>query len=136
MTRKDGILAALNHDTSLEDKIGASLYEVILNHRLSDRYPDRQDKQNVLRRELVIATLSTIFEHQNTKSTPDDGNTIVELNAEINPFTELFAAFRDMLHDVQRLNEGMKGELIAAPVLLETIESKKVISVRRKLRLM
>jgi|AACY02.14.fsa_nt_gi hypothetical protein len=136
MTHKDGILSALDTSMPLEDKIRTSLYEVVSDHSRRYRYPDRQDKQNVLRRELILATLATILEYQDVKSIRDHGNTIVELNNEIDPFTELFAAFRDMLHDAQRLNEGMTGELITAPALFETIDSKKVISERRKLRLM
>lgn len=53
MTHKDGILSALDTSISLEDKIRASLDEVVSNHRPRDKYPDREDKHNVVQHQIV-----------------------------------------------------------------------------------
>lgn len=78
MTHKDGILSALDTSISLEDKIRASLDEVVSNHRPRDRYPDREDKNNVVQRELIVTTLEAIFEHHSEQLKSDEEGATVQ----------------------------------------------------------
>lgn len=73
MSNNTGILAALYNKRSLEDKIEHQLNKVLGNQEITNRYTDRQDKQNALRRELILATLSTIIQHRNDKFMDDSG---------------------------------------------------------------
>lgn len=136
MKDKKGILAALDAEISLEDKIAFELHKVLSDDSPTEKYSDRRDIQNVRRRELIVAALHAILQDQIDKLTDDNGSANIELADDINPFSELSAAFRDLLHDVQRLNEGMQAELVAAPVYREAIEAQNVISAPRKLRIM
>jgi len=136
MSKKTGIPAALYNKRSLEDKIEHQLNKVLGNQEIPNRYTDRQDKQNALRRELILATLSTIIQHRIDKFMDDSGGATVQIENEPDPFSELTAAWRDLQHDTERLNEGMRGELIAAPVIRESLEQKGVISADRKFRIM
>lgn len=136
MSNNTGILAALYNKRSLEDKIEHQLNKVLGNQEITNRYTDRQDKQNALRRELILATLSTIIQHRNDKFMDDSGGATVQIENEPDPFSELTAAWRDLQHDTERLNDGMRGELIAAPVICESLEQKGVISADRKFRIM
>ncbi len=54
----------------------------------------------------------------------DSGGATVQTENEPDPFSELTAAWRDLQHDTERLNDGMRGELIAAPVIRESLEQK------------
>lgn len=125
MENKKGILAALDAEISLEDKISFELLKVISKDSPSEKYSDRQDLQNVRRRELITAALHAILQHQIDKLTDDDGSANIELADDTNPFNELSAAYRDLLHDVQRLNEGMQAELVLAPAHREAIDAQK-----------
>ena len=108
MKDKKGILAALDAEISLEDKIAFELHKVLSDDSPTEKYSDRQDLQNFRRRKLIVAALHAILQHQIDKLTDDVGSANVELSDDTNPFSELSAAYRDLLHDVQRLNEGMK----------------------------
>jgi len=136
MSESTGIQSALEDNMSLEDKIEIQLKRVLNNPQTTSRYTDRQDKQNSLRRELILAALAAIFQHRNNQSVDDSGGATVLVEDELDPFSELFAAWRDLQHDTSRLNEGSKGELVAAPVLRETIEQQSIISADRKFRIM
>ncbi len=57
MSKKTGIPAALYNKRSLEDKIEHQLNKVLSDQEIPNRYTDRQDKQNALRRELILAAL-------------------------------------------------------------------------------
>ena len=63
MKRKEGILAALDNEVSLEDKIAIELDTVLSDNTLTERYTDPQDKQNVVQRELIVKALEIIYEH-------------------------------------------------------------------------
>lgn len=136
MSDKTGILTLFYNNMSLEDKIEQQLDAVFRNQEITNRYTDRQDKQNALRRELILATLSTIIQHRSDKLMDDGGGATVQIENESEPFSELTAAWRDLQHDTERLNDGMKGESIAAPVIREALEQKGVISADRKFRIM
>ena len=96
MTHKDGILSALDTSISLEDKIRTSIYEVVSNHRPRDRYPDREDKHNVVQRELIVTTLEAIFEHHSEQLKSDEEGATVQTSESPDPFIELFSAFRNI----------------------------------------
>ena len=114
MKDKKGILATLDAEISLEDKIAFELQKVLSGDSPTEKYSDRQDLQNVRRRKLIVAALHAILQHQIEKLTDDDGSAIIELADDTNPFNELSAAFRGLLHDFQRLNEGMQAERVAS----------------------
>ena len=136
MKDKKGILAALDAEISLEDKIAFELHKVLSDDSPTEKYFDRRDIQNVRRRELIVAALHAILQDQIDKLTDDDGSANIELADDTNPFSELSAAFRDLLHDVQRLNEGMEAERVARPVIRESITGDEIITVDRKLRIL
>ena len=136
MKDKKGILAALDAEISLEDKIAFDLHKVISKDSPTEKYSDRRDIQNVRRRELIVAALHAILQDQIDKLTDDDGSANIELADDTNPFSELSAAFRDLLHDVQRLNEGMEAERVASPVIRESITGDEIIPIDRKLRIL
>ena len=135
MKDKKGILAALDTEISLEDKIAFELHEVLSNDSSTEKYSDRRDIQNVRHRELIVAALHAILQDQIDKLTDDDGSANIELADDTNPFSELSAAFRDLLHDFQRLNEGMEAERVASPVIRESITGDEIIPIDRKLRI-
>lgn len=136
MKDKKGILAALNAEISLEDKIAFELHKVLSDDSPTEKYSDSRDIQNVRRRELIVAALHAILQDQIDKLTDDDGSAYIELADDTNPFSELSAAFRDLQHDVQRLNEGMEAERVARPVIRESITGDEIIPVDRKLRIL
>jgi hypothetical protein len=136
MKDKKGILAALDAEISLEDKIAFELHKVLSDDSPTEKYSDRRDIQNVRRRELIVAALHAILQDQIDKLTDDDGSANIELADDTNPFSELSAAFRDLLHDVQRLNEGMEAERVARPVIRESITGDEIIPVDKKLRIL
>ena len=136
MKDKKGILAALDAEISLEDKIAFELHKVLSDDSPTEKYSDRRDIQNVRRRELIVAALHAILQHQIDKLTDDVGSANVELSDDTNPFSELSAAYRDLLHDVQRLNEGMEAERVASPVIRESITGGEIIPIDRKLRIL
>ena len=136
MKDKKGILAALDAEISLEDKIAIELHKVLSDDSSTEKYSDRRDIQNVRRRELIVAALHAILQDQIDKLTDDDGSANIELADDTNPFSELSAAFRDLQHDVQRLNEGMEAERVARPVMRESITGDEIIPVDRKLRIL
>jgi hypothetical protein len=76
---------------SLEDKIEIRLKRVLNDPQTTNRYTDRQDKQNSLRRELILAALAAIFQHRNNQSVDDSGGATVLVEDELDPFSELFA---------------------------------------------
>jgi len=136
MTHKDGILSALDTSISLEDKIRTSLYEVVSNHRPRDRYPDHQDKHNVVQRELIVKTLEAICEHHFEQLKSDEEGAIVQTSESPDPFIELFSALRNLRHDTERLNEGMDAERVAKPVVRESITENDVIPINRRIRIL
>ena len=136
MKYKKGILAALDAEISLEDKIAFELHKVLSDDSPTEKYSDLRDIQNVRRRELIVAALHAILQDQIDKLTDDDGSANIELADDTNPFSELSAAFRDLQHDVQRLNEGMEAERVARPVMRESITGDEIIPVDRKLRIL
>lgn len=136
MKDKKGILAALDAEISLEDKIAFELHKVISKDSPTEKYSDRRDIQNIRRRELIVAALHAILQDQSDKLTDDVGSANVELSDDTNPFNELSAAFRDLLHDFQRLNEGMEAERVASPVIRESITGDEIIPIDRKLRIL
>lgn len=136
MKNKKGILAALDAEISLEDKIEFELHKVLSDDSSTEKYSDRRDIQNVKRRELIVAALHAILQDQIDKLTDDVGSANVELSDDTNPFNELSAAFRDLLHDVQRLNEGMEAERVASPAIRESITRSEIIPIDRKLRIL
>lgn len=136
MKDKKGILAALDAEISLEDKIAFELHKVLSDDSSTEKYSDRRDIQNVRRRELIVAALHAILQEQIDKLTDDDGSANIELTDDTNPFNELSAAFRDLQHDVQRLNEGMEAERVARPVIRESITGGEIIPIDRKLRIL
>ena len=136
MKYKKGILAALDAEISLEDKIEFELHKVLSDDSPTEKYSDLRDIQNVRRRELIVAALHAILQDQIDKLTDDDGSANIELADDTNPFSELSAAFRDLQHDVQRLNEGMEAERVARPVMRESITGDEIIPVDRKLRIL
>jgi hypothetical protein len=136
MTHKDGILSALDTSISLEDKIRASLDEVVSNHRPRDRYPDREDKHNVVQRELIVTTLEAIFEHHSEQLKSDEEGATVQTSESPDPFIELFSAFRNLRHDTERLNEGLDAERVAKPVVRESITENDVIPINRRIRIL
>ena len=136
MKDKKGILAALDAEISLEDKIAFELHKVLSDDSPTEKYSDRQDLQNVRHRKLIVTALHAILQHQIDKLTDDDGSAIIELADDTNPFNELSAAFRGLLHDFQRLNEGMEAERVASPVIRESITGDEIIPIDRKLRIL
>ena len=136
MKDKKGILAALDTEISLEDKIAFELHKVLSDDSPTEKYSDRQDLQNVRRRKLIVAALHAMLQHQIDKLTDDDGSAIIELADDTKPFNELSAAFRGLLHDFQRLNEGMEAERVASPVIRESITGDEIIPIDRKLRIL
>ena len=136
MKDKKGILAALDAEISLEDKIAFELHKVISKDSPTEKYSDRRDIQNIRRRELIVAALHAILQDQIDKLTDDVGSANVELSDDTNPFNELSAAFRGLLHDFQRLNEGMEAERVASPVIRESITGDEIIPIDRKLRIL
>ena len=128
MSERAGILATLVDERSLEDKIEFQLNQVLADPEITNPYTDRQDKQNVLRRELILAAIATIIQHQNEKMVDDSKGATVSLDGEVSPFSELMAAWRGLQHDTKRLNDGLKGELVAAPLSRESIERQGVVS--------
>ena len=136
MTHKDGILSALDTSISLEDKIRTSIYEVVSNHRPRDRYPDHQDKHNVVQRELIVKTLEAICEHHFEQLENDEEGAIVQTCESPDPLVELFSALRNLRHDTKRLNEGMDAERVAKPVVRESITEKDTILISRKIRIL
>jgi hypothetical protein len=136
MKDRKGILAALDAEISLEDKIAFELHKVLSDNSPAEKYSDRRDIQNVRRRELIVAAVSAILQHQIDKLTDDARSANIELADDTNPFNELSAAFRDLLHDVQRLNEGMEAERVARPVIRESITGDEIIPIDRKLRIL
>ena len=136
MKYKKGILAALDAEISLEDKIAFELHKVLSDDSPTEKYSDLRDIQNVRRRELIVAALHAILQDQIDKLTDDDGSANIELADDTNPFSELSAAFRDLQHDVQRLNEGMEAERVARPVMRESITGDEIIPVDKKLRIL
>jgi hypothetical protein len=136
MKDKKGILAALDAEISLEDKRAFELHKVLSDDSPTEKYSDLRDIQNVRRRELIVAALHAILQDQIDKLTDDDGSANIELADDTNPFSELSAAFRDLQHDVQRLNEGMEAERVARPVMRESITGDEIIPVDRKLRIL
>ena len=83
-----------------------------------------------------LTGIQSILQDQIDKLTDDDGSANIELADDTNPFSELSAAFRDLQHDVQRLNEGMEAERVARPVIRESITGDEIIPVDRKLRIL
>ena len=136
MKDKKGILAALDAEISLEDKIAFELHKVLSDDSPTEKYSDRQDLQNVRRRKLIVAALHAMLQHQIDKLTDDDGSAIIELADDTKPFNELSAAFRGLLHDFQRLNEGMEAERVASPVIRESITGDEIFPIDRKLRIL
>ena len=136
MKRKKGILAALDTEMSLEDKIALGLHEVLSDDSLKNRYIDPQDKQNVLYRRLIVRALATIYDHTIEKLKSDEDGAIVLISDELNPFDELFSALRCLRHDTKRLNEGLEAERVAKPVIRESITVKEIIPIGRKLRIL
>ena len=136
MKDKKGILAALDAEISLEDKIAFELHKVLSDDSSTEKYSDRRDIQTVRRRELIVAALHAILQDQIDKLTDDDGSANIELADDTNPFSELSAAFRDLLHDFQRLNEGVEAERVASPVIRESITGDEIIPIDRKLRIL
>ena len=136
MKDKKGILATLDAEISLEDKIAFELQKVLSGDSPTEKYSDRQDLQNVRRRKLIVAALHAILQDQIDKLTDDDGSANIELADDTNPFSELSAAFRDLLHDFQRLNEGVEAERVASPVIRESITGDEIIPIDRKLRIL
>lgn len=136
MKDKKGILAALDAEIPLEDKIAFELHKVLSDNSSTEKYSDRQDIQNVRRRELIVAAVSAILQHQNEKLIDAEGYARVEITEDANPFNELSAAFRNLLHDVHRLNEGMEAERVASPVIRESITGDEIIPIDRRLRIL
>lgn len=136
MSERAGIPATLVDERSLEDKIEFQLNQVLADPEITNPYTDRQDKQNVLRRKLILAAIATIIQHQNEKMVDGSKGATVSLDGEVSPFSELMAAWRDLQHDTKRLNDGLKGELVAAPLSRESIERQGVVSADRKFRIM
>ena len=136
MKDKKGILAALDAEIPLEDKIAFELHKVLSDNSPTEKYSDRQDIQNVRRRELIVAAVSAILQHQNEKLIDAEGYARVEITEDANPFNELSAAFRNLLHDVHRLNEGMEAERVASPVIRESITGDEIIPIDRRLRIL
>ena len=128
MSERAGIPATLVDERSLEDKIEFQLNQVLADPEITNPYTDRQDKQNVLRRELILAAIATIIQHQNEKMVDDSKGATVSLDGEVSPFSELMAAWRGLQHATKRLNDGLKGELVAAPLSRESIERQGVVS--------
>lgn len=136
MERKEGIFSALDHSVSLEGKIAYELREVLLDDTITSRYIDPHDKQNVMYRELIVKVLETIYEHNLEKHQRDEDGVMVQISDELDPFVELFSAFRSLRHDIQRLNEGLEAERVAKPVIQESITGKNIIPMDRKLRIL
>lgn len=136
MKDKKGILAALDAEIPLEDKIAFELHKILSDNSSTEKYSDRQDIQNVRRRELIVAAVSAILQHQNEKLIDAEGYARVEITEDANPFNELSAAFRNLLHDVHRLNEGMEAERVASPVIRESITGDEIIPIDRRLRIL
>jgi hypothetical protein len=136
MKDKKGILAALDTEIALEDKIAFELHKVLSDDIPTERYSDRRDLQNVRRRALIIGALNAIFQHINDKQTDAEGYARIELTDGTNPYDELSAALRDLLHDTERLNEGMEAERVASPVIRESITQVEIIPIDRKLRIL
>tara|TARA_B100000700_G_C14823856_1_gene751298 strand:+ start:147 stop:827 length:681 start_codon:yes stop_codon:yes gene_type:complete len=136
MKRKEGILAALDNEVSLEDKIAIELDKVLSDNTLTERYTDPQDKQNVVQRELIVKALEIIYEHNSEKFKSDEDSAIVQISDELDPLGELFGALRCLRHDTKRLNEGMEAERVAKPVIRESITGNEIILIDRKLRIL
>jgi hypothetical protein len=136
MKDKKGILAALDTEIALEDKIAFELHKVLSDDIPTERYSDRRDLENVRRRALIIGALNAIFQHINDKQTDAEGYARIELTDGTNPYDELSAALRDLLHDTERLNEGMEAERVASPVIRESITQVEIIPIDRKLRIL
>jgi len=136
MKDKKGILAALDTEIVLEDKIAFELHKVLSDDIPTERYSDRRDLQNVRRRALIIGALNAIFQHINDKQTDAERYARIELTDGTNPYDELSSALRDLLHDTERLNEGMEAERVACPVIRESITQVEIIPIDRKLRIL
>ena len=83
MSESTGIQSALEDNMSLENKIEIRLKRVLNDPQTTNRYTDRQDKQNSLRRELILAALAAIFQHRNNQSVDDSGGATVLVEDEL-----------------------------------------------------
>ena len=125
--KSEGIVGVFQNRATLENRIRLRIADLPSLEDLSEIFIDPRDRTNVHRRALIAATLQAIFEH----SMPKEGcDGIVEFSND--PMNELANARLDFIHDLKRLDNGFKGELIAAPVNRDSIESTRQISARRK----
>lgn len=127
MSDKKGIGSLEPGQKSLEDRIVEKLEMVPQDTELSKTFVDEAERRGVRRRALIGAALDAIFEH----GFPEQAE-----SAEVVPgrsvLTELAAARRDFLHDVERLNNGSSAERILRRVSRDTIDPEKHIPASRK----
>ena len=117
MSEKAGILATLVDERSLEDKIEFQLNQVLADPEITNPYTDRQDKQNVLRRELILVAIATIIQHQNEKMVDDSKGATVPLNGEVSPLNQIYQGASVVLSQHGHFQQNNADDLCASRLL-------------------
>ena len=123
MSDNSGIASLEPRQKRLEDRIVEKLEAVPQDTELSETFVDNAERRGVRYRALISAALDAIFEH----GFPEEAAS-VEVEPGASVLTELAAARRDFLHDVERLNNGKKAERVLGRVALDTIDPEYQIS--------
>lgn len=108
---------------------------------LIDIYPSQHDREKVRRRLMLRAAHQLIFDNilcdPNPTIAPDGSIEIdVSDNEGISLFSTLSAAIRDFSSDAERLDQGLKADLVLEPVNYEGSCKPDIISADRKIILL
>jgi hypothetical protein len=121
--------------SSLKDDIRRALRLVPKDSDLKDRHPSVPNRRKVRRRMLLKALHDVVFEKVLTEHTP---NGQIDMSDEdwLEVSSAFSAARRDFAHDAERLDNGMKAELVLAPVEENAPQRPALVSANRKIILL
>jgi hypothetical protein len=121
--------------STLKDDIRRALRLVAKDNDLKDRHPSVPNRRKVRRRMLLKALHDVVFEKMLTEHTPD-GQIVMSDEDWLEVSSAFSAARRDFAHDAERLDNGMKAELVLAPVEENAPERPGLVSANRKIILL
>lgn len=131
MNHRKGIAGLPDRVLTLEARIEAHLKRVPADAELKDSYVDPTDRQNVRHRALISAVLDASFEHCFADS---DTNIIeVEVEQELDVWSELARARNAFNKDAHHLNNGNRAESCLSPASKESILPVNTIGADREL---
>ena len=130
-----------NPFAELKAALRAALMAVPTADSLKHLYSSEADREKVVRRLMLKATLNLVFDEvlsDPDAATNDDGSIDIDISDRvgITLFASLSAAIRDFAHDSSMLDQGLKAELILAPVDHEEDDQPQLISADRKIVLL